>query len=153
MDKSDSQTDTQRQSDTITLGEGLELPIVEVLAGRSFITGKSGSGKSNTASVIIEELLDQQFPVMIVDTDGEYWGLKEDYEILHVGGDSECDLIVGPEHAEKLAELSLEQNVPIILDVSGYLEESEKADFAFESIQRQYESETIIENVGLNSNA
>lgn len=111
-------------SRSITISDdGFDFPIVELLTGRTFISGKSGSGKSNTISVIAEELLDKQYPMMIVDTDGEYWGLKEEYEILHVGGDSECDLIVGPEHAEKLAELALEQNVPIILDVSGYLEE------------------------------
>ena len=98
------------------------LPIVEVLTGRGFITGKSGSGKSNSASVIIEELLDRGYPVLIVDTDGEYWGLKEEYEILHVGADEECDLQVSSEHAPKLAELALEDNVPIILDVSGFLD-------------------------------
>jgi hypothetical protein len=110
--------------DTFPLdGSGeVSLPIVEVLTGRGFITGKSGSGKSNSASVVAEELLDRGFPVLIVDTDGEYWGLKEEYEILHVGADEECDLQVGPEHAGKLAELALEQNVPIILDVSGYLD-------------------------------
>ncbi|UIP01725.1 DUF87 domain-containing protein (plasmid) [Halobaculum sp. CBA1158] len=101
------------------------LPTVEVLTGRGFITGKSGSGKSNSASVVAEELLDRGFPILVVDTDGEYWGLKEEYEVLHVGADEECDLQVGPEHAGKLAELALEQNVPIILDVSGFLDEDE----------------------------
>ncbi|MGM0683748.1 MAG: helicase HerA domain-containing protein, partial [Halobacteriota archaeon] len=96
-------------------GSPVELPVVDVLTGRSFITGKSGSGKSNTASVVIENLLDNGFPVMIVDTDGEYYGLKEEYEILHAGADDECDIVVSPEHAEKLANLALEQNVPIIL--------------------------------------
>lgn len=111
---------------TITVTEnGGTVPVVEVLTGRGFITGKSGSGKSNTASVIVEELLNQGFPVLIVDTDGEYYGLKEEYEILHAGADEECDLQVGPEHAEKLSELALEQSVPIILDVSGYLDEAE----------------------------
>ena len=105
-------------------GTPVELPVVDVLTGRSFITGKSGSGKSNTASVVIENLLEDGFPVMIVDTDGEYYGLKEEFEILHVGADDECDIVVSPEHAEKIASLALEQNVPIILDVSGYLEES-----------------------------
>ena len=105
-------------------GTPVELPVVDVLTGRSFITGKSGSGKSNTASVVIENLLEDGFPVMIVDTDGEYYGLKEEFEILHVGADEECDIVVSPEHAEKIASLALEQNVPIILDVSGYLEES-----------------------------
>lgn len=102
--------------------DGPHLPVVDLLTGRGFITGKSGSGKSNTASVIVEELLDRGLACLIVDTDGEYYGLKETYEILHVGADEECDLQVGREHAEKIAELAIQENVPIILDVSGYLD-------------------------------
>jgi len=104
-------------------GEPVALPIVELLTGRAFLTGKSGSGKSNTASVVSENLLDAGHPLMIVDTDGEYYGLKEAYELLHVGADEECDIQVSPDHAGKLAELALGEGVPIILDVSGYLEE------------------------------
>jgi TolA-binding protein len=111
-------------SDETEPGTSVELPVVELLTGRGFVTGKSGSGKSNTASVIIEKLLDNRFSTLIVDTDGEYYGLKEEYEILHVGADDECDIVVSPEHAEKIAELALEQNIPIILDVSSFLDES-----------------------------
>lgn len=112
--------------DAIYIGEfGSQLPIVEVLTGRGVILGKSGSGKSNSASVVIEELLEKGFPTLIVDVDGEYFGLKEEYEILHLGADEECDLQVGAEHAKKIAELTLEQNIPVILDVSGYLHEEE----------------------------
>ncbi|WP_162224454.1 ATP-binding protein [Halorussus amylolyticus] len=106
-------------------GDAVELPVVEVLTGRAFVTGKSGSGKSNTASVVAEKLLDGGYPVMLVDTDGEYYGLKEEYELLHAGADDECDIQVEPQHAEKLASLALEDNVPIILDVSGYLDEDD----------------------------
>ena len=107
------------QTITVT-DDGLALPVVEVLTGRGFITGKSGSGKSNTASVVAEELLELNVPLLIVDTDGEYYGLKEAYEMLHVGGDDACDVRVGVGHADGLAELALEENVPVILDVSGY---------------------------------
>lgn len=116
-----------QQKITVTV-DGATLPVVEVLTGRGFITGKSGSGKSNTVSVIVEELLSQGFPVLIVDTDGEYYGLKEEYEILHAGADEECDLQIGPEHAEKLSELALEKSVPIIIDVSEYIDEQEAKD-------------------------
>ncbi|MGQ3328231.1 helicase HerA domain-containing protein [Halorubrum sp. FL23] len=122
-------------------GAPIELPVVDVLTGRSFITGKSGSGKSNTASVVIENLLDNGFPVMIVDTDGEYYGLKEEYEILHAGADDECDIVVSPEHAEKLANLALEQNVPIILDVSGYLEEETANELLLEVVKQLFAKE------------
>ncbi|PSP92896.1 hypothetical protein BRC91_11925 [Halobacteriales archaeon QS_4_62_28] len=80
---------------------------------------------SNTASVIAENLLDNGFGLLIVDIDGEYYGLKEEYEILHVGGDEECDIQVTVEHAEKIASLALEQNVPIILDISSFLDQEE----------------------------
>jgi len=106
-------------------GQSVDIPVVELLTGRGFITGKSGSGKSNTASVVAEKLLDNGFGLLIVDIDGEYYGLKEEYEILHVGGDEECDIQVTEEHAGKIASLALEQNVPIILDVSSYLDEEE----------------------------
>jgi len=106
-------------------GTSVSLPVVELLTGRGFVTGKSGSGKSNTASVLVENLLANNFPVLVVDTDGEYYGLKEEFELLHAGADDECDIQVSPEHAEKIASLALEGNVPIILDVSGYLDEDE----------------------------
>ncbi|SDQ94467.1 ATP-binding protein [Natronobacterium texcoconense] len=130
--------DTQREIlvGETDAGDDLWLPVVELLTGRGFVTGKSGSGKSNTASVIAEELLEAGFPLLIVDTDGEYYGLKEEYEMLHAGADEECDIQIGPEHAEQMAELALEENVPIILDVSGYLDE-EVADELLRKVARQ----------------
>ncbi|MEF8827291.1 MAG: DUF87 domain-containing protein, partial [Halapricum sp.] len=106
-------------------GSEVSLPVVELLTGRGFVTGKSGSGKSNTASVVAENLLDAGFGLLVVDIDGEYYGLKEEYEILHVGADEECDIQVTTEHAEKIANLALEQNVPIILDISSFLDDKE----------------------------
>ena len=124
-----------------TVGTDVSLPSVEVLTGRGFVTGKSGSGKSNTASVVIEKLLDRGFPVLIVDIDGEYYGLKEKYEILHVGDDEECDIQVSAEHAEKIADLALVQNVPIILDVSSFLDEREAADLLTEVAKQLFAKE------------
>jgi hypothetical protein len=125
----DTPTDTTDSTDSETIplnaAGDVRLPIVDLLTGRGFITGKSGSGKSNTASVVAEELLDDGHPMLLVDTDGEYYGLKEAYELLHAGADESCDIQVGSEHAAKLAELALEQSVPIILDVSGYLDSDE----------------------------
>ncbi|WP_284013713.1 helicase HerA domain-containing protein [Halobaculum litoreum] len=122
-------------------GTPISLPVVEILTGRGFITGKSGSGKSNTASVVIEKLLANSFPVLIVDSDGEYYGLKEEFEILHVGADEECDIQVSAEHAGKIASLALEENVPIILDVSGYLDEDEASELIRETARQLFAKE------------
>ncbi|MFB6179340.1 MAG: helicase HerA domain-containing protein [Halorientalis sp.] len=121
--------------------QSVDLPVVEILTGRGFITGKSGSGKSNTASVVAEKLLDNGFGILIVDIDGEYYGLKEEYEILHVGADEECDIQVTVEHAGKIASLALEQNVPIILDVSSFLDEDEAEELLTEVAKQLFAKE------------
>jgi len=120
-----AEMDRRIEVGTTTDGDPYTLPVEDLLTGRTFITGKSGSGKSNTGSVIAEELLERNLPMLVVDVDGEYWGLKETYEVLHVGATEECDLQVGPEHAAKLADLALDQLVPIVLDVSGYVDGDE----------------------------
>ncbi|RBI62544.1 hypothetical protein DMJ13_11885 [halophilic archaeon] len=122
-------------------GTPVSLPVVEILTGRGFVTGKSGSGKSNTASVVVEQLLDAGYPVCIIDADGEYYGLKEEYELLHAGADEECDIQVSAEHAEKIAALALDQNVPIILDVSGYLDDDEADELIRETARHLFAKE------------
>lgn len=111
------------------LNEDIELPLATedggILTSRGFLTGTSGGGKSNTTGVICEQILEKGQLLMVIDTEGEYYALKEDYEILHAGATEECDFIVDESHAEKIAELALEQNVPIVLDVSEYIEEEE----------------------------
>jgi predicted nucleic acid-binding Zn-ribbon protein len=111
----------------IPAGEPVSLLVEEVLQGRGAIFGKSGSGKSNNVSVIVEELLDAGYPACIFDADGEYVSLKEEFEILHVGGDEFCERVVGPEHADALAQLGIDQREPIILDLGGYAEDDADA--------------------------
>lgn len=60
--------DSSTRAITLDANGELSIPILDILTGRGFITGKSGSGKSNSASVIAEELLDRGYPLMIVDT-------------------------------------------------------------------------------------
>ncbi|GAB3688500.1 hypothetical protein GCM10028857_22720 [Salinarchaeum chitinilyticum] len=117
------------------------LPVVELLTGRGFVSGKSGSGKSNTVGVIAEELLENGYNFLIVDTEGEYYGLQEEYQLLHVGGDEFADVRVGPDHAEKLAEIGLERNVPIILDVSGFDDVDESQELIKRTIEELFRRE------------
>lgn len=121
--------------------EEIDFPIVELLTGRGFITGKSGSGKSNTTGVILEQLLEQSFPFLIVDTEGEYYGLKEEYEILHVGADESCDVRIGKEHTGKIIDLALEKNLPIVLDVSGYLSDENAKDIVGSVVKGLFDKE------------
>lgn len=59
--------------------------------GRLFITGKSGSGKSHTVGVIIEELIKKQIAILIIDVHGEYSSLKLIHDIQTLEGDPFID--------------------------------------------------------------
>ena len=97
-----------------------------------------GSGKSNTSAVLCEELLKHRVPLAIADIDGEYWGLKEKFEILVVGKGDNIDIEVDPEDADKIAEISLEKDIPVILDLSNFLSEEQQM-FLYNYLDRLWE--------------
>ncbi len=102
--------------------DGLSLPVIEVLTGRGAIFGKSGSGKSNTASVVVEELLEKGFPVMIVDIEGEYATLSDRYNVVHVGDGDGYDHQLFEVDPGEIVDFCLDQHRPVIVDVSEVLE-------------------------------
>ncbi len=96
----------------------------QTLVGRSVaVLGITGSGKTNTAAVLIEELLSNGLPLTVVDIEGEYWGLKEKFEVLVAGRSQHAELEVGPNNAVQLAEISLERGISIILDLSDFTQD------------------------------
>ena len=119
----------------LRLGPDLSLPLSEVIGQCVAILGIRGSGKSNTAGVIFEELLAARYPLSIVDIDGEYFGLKEKYEVLVVGAGENVDIELDVDAAGGVAELSLREGVPVILDVSDMLAE-EREQFVLEYLTR-----------------
>ena len=106
---------------SLNISKDLELDLEAVIGQCISILGIRGSGKSNTAGVIIEELLDQSYPMSIVDIEGEYFGLKEKYEVLVVGTGEGVDIEIDASCAGEIAQVSIEQNVPVVLDLSGFL--------------------------------
>jgi uncharacterized protein len=94
------------------------------LVGRSIaVLGITGSGKTNTTAVLIEELLSSGLPLTIVDIEGEYWGLKEKFEILVAGRSPNAEVEVTPPNAGHLAEMSVKRGIPVILDLSEFSQE------------------------------
>ncbi|MBS3791936.1 MAG: DUF87 domain-containing protein [Candidatus Bipolaricaulota bacterium] len=108
------------------ISDDLDFSLDEIIGKCIGILGIRGSGKSNTAGVIFEELLKHNYPLTVVDIDGEYFGLKEEYELLVIGEGKNVDITIEPEDAPQVAEISLKQSIPVILDLSGYLKEEQR---------------------------
>lgn len=94
----------------------LEATIGEKIA----ILGVAGQGKSNTSAVILEEYLANHLPMTIVDIEGEYWGLKERYDLIIIGKSANVDLEVDAANAAQFATYSVEHGVSMILDLADY---------------------------------
>ncbi len=107
----------------LNISRNLTLTLDEIIGQCIAILGIRGSGKSNTAGVIFEELLKHNYPLTIVDIDGEYFGLKEHFEVLVIGSGDNVDLELDLQSAAEIAEISLEKSIPLVLDLSSYLAE------------------------------
>jgi len=105
----------------LNISQDLDLDLERIIGQCIAILGIRGSGKSNTAGVIFEELLRNSYPMSIVDIEGEYFGLKESYEVLVVGTGEGVDIEIDADCAGEIAQVSMEQNVPVVLDLSGFL--------------------------------
>lgn len=103
----------------IDTNQALHLSIEEVIGQRIAVLGISGSGKTNTGAVLVEELL-PHLPVTIVDVEGEWYGLKECYELLVAGRSEHAEVPLMLENAAALAEISIRRGISIILDLSEY---------------------------------
>ncbi|MCS4539703.1 MAG: ATP-binding protein, partial [Thaumarchaeota archaeon] len=88
-----------------------------IATGRTCVLGSSGSGKSYTVGVICEELCKNRVPFLIIDTEGEYSGLKAKYEVLWLGEDEGADLSWSTVNIEELAKHAPDIP-PLVVDVS-----------------------------------
>ena len=77
----------------------LPITLESVIGEKIAVLGIAGSGKTNTAAVIIEELLAGGLPMTIVDIEGEYWGLKDRFDIIVIGRSDNVDVEVDASHA------------------------------------------------------
>jgi len=94
----------------------------KLVTGRTCVIGQSGSGKSYTVAVICEELARKNLGFCIIDTEGEYFSLKEKFTVLWVGSDSNSDIDIEQVNLTKLAEKAVKEGVPIIFDVSDVID-------------------------------
>ncbi len=107
-----------------------------VATGRTCVLGASGSGKSYTVGVLCEELCRNKVPFVLVDVEGEYFGLKEKYEAVWIGDDEQCDLKWGEFDVQELASKAPDIP-PLIVDLSEVDNPREKVASLLSRIYRE----------------
>lgn len=107
-------------------GEEFRVKAQTLVTGRTAVIGQSGSGKSWTIGVICEQLCKAGVGFCIVDTEGEYFSLKEKFQLLWVGKDPAADLDADDVDLHQLTTMAVKENVPIIFDTSEILDERKR---------------------------
>lgn len=99
----------------LRISKELALPID--VAGQTIgLVGIRGSGKTNTAGVIAEELLDQNHPVVVIDPTDAWWGLRSGYPVFIFGG-THGDIPLQDTDGRVIAEFVVKEQVPLILSL------------------------------------
>ena len=107
----------------IQLSSSIKLP-VDIGTETIAVLGRRGSGKSNTATVMMEELITAGQQVVLIDPKGEGWGLK-----AQGAGSSGLDVIVFGEpeghlplregHGETIADFVVSSGRSCVLSLAG----------------------------------
>lgn len=123
---------------------GDDLPAQDVVTGRGLVAGVSGAGKSNSAVVVAEELLELGIPLVVLDPEAEFIGLREDHTVVVFGREDDADVQGGPSEARELARRAVAERLPVVFNLGEYPDEQAEqiagtvADSVF-AAERQYE--------------
>lgn len=85
--------------------------------------GKTGSGKTNSVSVLTEIWLSAGWPATFIDPLDQFYPLKSAYPIVlaeKAGKRKDMDVEITPENAAALAKFSVTQRVSVILNLKFY---------------------------------
>src|SRR5258708_1940337 len=108
----------------LKLAPGLKFP-VDAVTQTFAIFGKRGSGKSNTATVMAEEMFNVA-PFVVLTPLDSWWGLKASFDgkgtglKVYVCGGDHGDLPLDPEAGELMARLFIEHRISMVLCMKGW---------------------------------
>ncbi|MCK9276821.1 MAG: DUF87 domain-containing protein [Methanoculleus sp.] len=90
----------------------------ELVTGRTCIIAQSGAGKSWGIAVLCERLLEARIGFCLIDTEGEYFSLKDRFPLLRIGSGDGCDAEIGRANIRELLENAICSRTAVIFDVS-----------------------------------
>lgn len=127
----------------LCIGNRLSLPI-DAVTQRISILGRTGSGKSYTAGVLVEEVLKAGQQVVILEPKGDWWGLRSSADgksaglpITIMGGDH-GDVPLEPTAGTLVADVIVNEGVSVILDLSLFESKAAEVRFAEAFADRLY---------------
>lgn len=98
-----------------------KVPIIDYAVGAAAILGIRDSGKTVTAKGIVEQLLDENIPVIIFDAVGKWRWLKDaapggkSYKVVVTGGRAP-DLPLTPESVSEIVRSAVKERIPLVID-------------------------------------
>jgi uncharacterized protein len=101
-----------------------QLALADFIGSSVAVLGIKGSGKSNTAAVLMEECLQGGVPILVLDVTGEYYTLKEQWPSVTTIGHSRdpaslVDVAVGQTNAKDVARQAYKNASQVVFDLSG----------------------------------
>jgi hypothetical protein len=137
--------DTERSdahAPRIALSADFTMPVDSVTATFS-ILGKKGRGKTYTASVLAEELMDAGCLICVIDPTGVWHGLRSSangreagFPVVILGGEH-ADVRLRADQGAAIAELIAQQRFPAVLDLS-LMRKAERRTFAADFLETLY---------------
>jgi len=131
----------------LRISKSRALPI-DAVTQRISILGKTRSGKSHTAGVIVEEVLKAHQQVVIMDPKGDWWGLRSSADGKSAGlpitlmGGKHGDVPLEPTAGALIADLVVDEGVSVVLDFSLFDSKADEIRFATTFLDRFYRKST-----------
>jgi hypothetical protein len=121
-------------------GHDVAIDAQELVTGRTCLIAQSGAGKSWAIAVLCERLCAAGIGFCIVDTEGEYFSLKDRYPIQWVGRDDRCDQDIQKLDIREFFTRAVVNGTPVIFDVS----EAEMREKVTTLAEALYEIESLL---------
>lgn len=121
-------------------GHDVAIDAQELVTGRTCLIAQSGAGKSWAIAVLCERLCAAGIGFCIVDTEGEYFSLKDRYPIQWVGRDDRCDQDIQKMDIREFFTRAVVNGTPVIFDVS----EAEMREKVTTLAEALYEIESLL---------
>ncbi|MEW6589380.1 MAG: DUF87 domain-containing protein, partial [Thermoproteota archaeon] len=109
-------------AEDIETGKPIETTVKKLILNRALIEGDSGSGKSHDVTTFVERT-DKLAQRIIIDIEGEYFPLKDNFPFLLIGKANDIikpnlDLNLNDVYVDKLAKKLIEKSADTIIDLS-----------------------------------